>query len=235
MRKILFIIMLLFVTGCTSNNHYSGKVTEVSREFKDAGYIVNVFRASTRLEGEENSNKGYINMTFNVLVKYTSTYDFNEFAGYNVKKKTISNVRIIKTPKMGTVGDIIGNYDMFGGGIELVGSKNKFETTYEVPHTSGSTTSIAVKLDQIALMDPANYGYDQAPSLSDVYKDLDITRENVELTLGFRLELLTVDNIIYYKEYEIKLPPEGFDVAGDQFQIDKTITDLDQMEPFMQK
>jgi hypothetical protein len=236
MKKILLIIMLLLVTGCTSNDYYSGKVTEESKKYLDKGYVVNIYRGSTPLgNDEENYGKGYINMTFNVITDYISISDYNPEAGYNIKKKTVSNIRVIRNPKKGVIESLIGDYNTYGEGIDLVGTKNKFETNYETPHNSGVQSSIAVNINQIALFDSSNYGYYETPSINQVYSDLDITRENVELVLGFRVELLTVDNQIYYKDYEITLPPVEYDIAGSEFHIDKTIVNQNDMEPFMQK
>lgn len=231
---MLFVV--LFITGCgTTSTNYSGNVTEESKKFLDNGYIINVFRSVEKLgDEEENYNKGYIKIGYNVITDYVSTNIFDPDAGYNIKKKVVSNIRVIKGPKMGIADELYRNYTLYDMGDALLGTNNRFETVYDAPHTSGVQTSIAVFVNKIALLDANKYLGD-LPALSVVYSDLGITRDSVALTLGFRLELITNDNKTFYKDYEIEMPTKDFDLTGDNFQIDLTIDDVTKMEPFLEK
>lgn len=244
MKKIiLLIIVLLLFTGCSltqkkendNEKKYFGKTTELSKKYLSKGYLVNVYRSSISLgDDAKNYGKGYITMTFNVIIEFVSTIDYNDTNKY-IKEKVISNIRIIKTPKMGIAEDIYPNYDAYGTNTELKGSKNSYAKKYDTPIFSPEQTSIAVALNHIALFDSSNYGWDEQPTTSQIYNDLDITRDNVALTLGFRIELITVDGKILYKDYEIEMPPKGFDIGGSEFQMNFMTDDISQMDAFYEK
>lgn len=235
MKKILFLLFsVLLLSGCSKE--YSGEVTVDSSKYLDKGYMVNIIRDIEKLgEDSENYGKGYVRMTFNVISEYVSTHDFDEDANYNIKKKVVSNIKIISGPKKGMAEELYGNYNTYDSGIALLGTNNKFEENYSIPHSSGGQSSIAVTVNKIALFDSSVYGYYETPSLSEVYSDLGISREDVTLTLGFRVELITVDNRIFYKDYEIQLPPSTYDISGSEFYVDLTIDDVNLMEPFLEK
>lgn len=237
MKKIVLLLFILFITGCgTTSTNYSGKVTEESKKYLDNGYIINVFRDIEKLGDElENYNKGYIKIGYNVITDYVSTNIFDPDAGYNIKKKVVSNIRVIKGPKMGIADELYGNYTLYDMGTKLLGTNNRFEKEYEFPHTTGVQTSIMVFLNKVALLDANKYTDEEISNLSKVYGDLGINRDSVSLTLGFRVELITNDNRTFYKDYEIEMPTKDFDLMGDNFQIDLTIDDVTKMEPFLEK
>ena len=62
-----------------------------------------------------------------------------------------------------------------------------------------------------------------------------ITREGVVLTIGFRVELITVGGKTLYKDYEIEMPPKGFDIGGDEYQMNLMVDDKSQMDTFLEK
>lgn len=247
MKKLVIIALVLFMmTGCGSatdnnaNNNsntgtYNGIETSLSRKYLSKGYIVNIYRSSTPLgDDAENYGKAYITMTFHVIAEHTSIVDY-QATREHIKKKTVSNIRIIKTPKMGMAEEIYADYGSGGTGTLLAGTNNKFEKNYDTPSFSQDQTSIAVKLNRVALFDSSKYGWDEQPSTSQIYSDLGITTDQVRLTLGFRIELTTVDNKILYKDYEIELPPQGFDIGGSEFQMRFMTDDTTQMSAFLEK
>lgn len=239
MKRILVISFIaLLVSGCTSGNSYNGKVTDLSSKYLDSGYSVNVFRSMTSLGDDDLSyGKAYVTMTFNVISNYTSTYDYDAEADYNITKKIVSNVHVVKSPKMGNPDELYGNYTLSGGTL-LVGSNPKYEEVNPTPHSSGSYVSVAVKLNQIALYDsntsPSALNGNQ-PTLSQVYNELGIDNDAVSMVLGFRVELVTVGGKTLYKDYEITVPPLTYDVTGTEFRMDFEIEDFSDMEPFFEK
>ena len=251
MKKILIIILaILMVTGCgktTKNkmddnskepsevNQYTGKETALSKKYLSKGYLINVYRSSVPLGDEpENYGKAYITMTFNVITEITSTGDYNDTNNY-IKKKTISNIRLIKTPKMGTVEEIYAEYNPYGTNTELKGSKNYYTKEYSAPVYTIDQSSLAVTLNQIALFDSSKYAWDAQPSTSQIYSDLGITRDAVALTLGFRIELTTVSGKVLYRDYEIEMPDPGFDIGGSEFQTNYLLDDTTKMVSFFEK
>lgn len=238
MKKILLLLFaVLFITGCdTSNSNYSGKVSEASKKYLDKGYYINIFRDVQKLsEDEKDSGKGYIRIGYNVLTDYTSTHDVDPDASYNIKKKIVSNIRVIKGPKKGVADELYGNFSLSSMGDPLLGTNNKFETEYDEPHSSGVQSSVIVFVNKIALLDAKKYVGIESPPLSKVYEDLGITKEDVTITLGFRVELITNDNKTFYKDYEVEMPTKDFDLTGDEFQINLTVEDVNKMEPFLEK
>ena len=203
MKKIIVIFFtLILLTGCgnkekeTLNINYSGKKTTLSEKYLSKGYLVNVYRSSTPLGDDvENYGKAYVTMTFNVITEFVSTIDYEDTNNY-IKKKTISNIRIIKTPKMGIAEEIYPDYFAFGTNEELKGSKNYFVKEYSTPIYYYDQSSLAVTVNKIALLDSSAYGWDENPTTSQIYNDLGITRDGVALTLGFRIELTTVSGKI---------------------------------------
>ncbi len=139
MKKIVLLLFILFITGCgTTSTNYSGKVTEESKKYLDNGYIINVFRDIEKLGDElENYNKGYIKIGYNVITDYVSTNIFDPDAGYNIKKKVVSNIRVIKGPKMGIADELYRNYTLYDMGDALLGTNNRFETVYDAPQQVG--------------------------------------------------------------------------------------------------
>lgn len=239
MKKIVLLLFILFFTGCgTANTNYSGKVTEESKKFLDNGYIVNVSRGVEKLgDDAENYNKGYIRIGYHIITNYVSTNIYDPDARYNIKKKVVSNIRVIKGPKMGNADELYGNYNYYTGdmGTKLLGTNNKFETVYEYPHIGGVQTSILVYINKVALLDANKYTDEEISNLSKVYGDLGINRDSVALTLGFRVELISNDSRTFYKDYEIELPTKDFNLTGSEFHVDLTTYDVTKMEPFLEK
>ncbi len=218
-----------------SVNRYTGNETSLSKKYLSKGYLVNVYRSTTSLGDEaENYGKAYITMTFNVITEFTSMIDYSDTNNY-IKKKTISNIRLIKTPKMGVAEEIYADYNSYGNNTELKGSKNYYIKEYSEPIYSFDQSSLAVTINRIALLDSSNYGWDEQPTLSQIYNDLGITREAVALTLGFRIELTTVSGKVLYQDYEIEMPAQGFDIVGSEFQTNYLTEDTTKMKPFFEK
>ena len=245
MKKIVIVILsILLLTGCGTNSNkdtnnttnYSGKETTLSKKYLSNGYLVNIYRSSQSLgDDEENYGKSYITMTFNVITDFTSTVGYDE-TNYHIKKKRISNIRIIKSPNMGMVESIYPNYAAFNStNEEIKGSKNYYEEEFSTPIYFSGQTSIGVDVNRIALFDAANYGWNEQPTTSEIYNDLGITREEVSLILGFRVELITVEGKTLYKDYEIEMPPVGYDIAGLEFQMNFMTDDISLMETFLEK
>lgn len=237
----LILCLLLLVTGCgvESNSdkttEYSGKVTELSKKYLSKGYLINIYRSSTSLgDDAENYGKAYITMTFNVVTEFTTTIGYDEKDNY-ISRKVISNIRLIKTPKMGMAEEIYPDYFAFGTNTELKGSNNSYTKEYSTPVFFSDQTSIGVKVNRIALFDSSNYGINEEPTTSQIYNDLGITTDSVSLTLGFRIELTTVGGKVLYKDYEIEMPPKGYDIGGSEFQTSFMIDDVSKMEPFLEK
>lgn len=242
MKKIIIMFLsLILLSGCgnktddNSNANYFGEKTTLSEKYLSKGYLVNVYRSSTPLgDDAENYGKAYITMTFNVITEFVSTIDYEDTNSY-IKKKTISNIRVIKTPKMGTVEEIYPDYFAFGTNEELKGSKNYFVKEYSTPIYFYDQSSLAVTINRVALIDSSVYGWDENPTTSQIYSDLGITRDGVALTLGFRIELTTVSGKILYKDYEVEMPPKGYDIGGSEFQMNFMTEDVTKMESFLEK
>ena len=243
MKKIIIVFfVLLILTGCTASkkevdtaNTYSGKETALSKKYLSKGYLVNIYRSAVSLgDDAENYGKSYITMTFNVITEITSTVAYDE-TNNHIKKKVISNIRLIKTPKMGMAEEIYPDYSASTTNVELKGSNNSYTKEYSNPIYYSDQTSIGVTLNRIALFDSAAYGWDEQPTTSQIYNDLGITREAVALTLGFRIELTTVAGKVLYKDYEIEMPPKGYDIGGTEFQMKFMTDDISQMGTFLEK
>ncbi len=240
MKKVLILLFCcLLLTGCGAvtdkTTEYSGAVTDLSEQYLSKGYLVNIYRSYVSLgDDAENYGKSYITMTFNVITEFVSTIGYDDTNNY-IEKKIISNIRLIKTPKMGVAEEIYPDYFAFGTNVELKGSNNSYTKEYSSPIFYSDQTSIGVTVNRIALFDSANYGWDESPTTSQIYSDLGITREEVALTLGFRVELITVGGKTLYKDYEIEMPPAGFDIGGSEFQMDFMLNDVSEMEVFLEK
>lgn len=256
---ILAIILLLSFVGCSASEktdvnsndtsaaadakEYNGEVTDLSKQFLSTGYIVNMYRYSTpHGDGEDSFGKNYITMQFGIIAEYISTADFNEEADYNIKSTTVSNVKVLSTSKMGTVTEL-AIMERYSSSLEdphvsIESEKSKYVEEQETPHTSGGQIQIIVELGQIALYDVTKSevakSMDQ-PTLGDIYNELGVTRDDVELTIGFRLELETVSRKTLYRDYEITIPPVGIDIAGNEFNFRFIEENTSQMEPFLEK
>lgn len=239
MKKVLIIIFsIILLAGCSiksSNSEYSGKVTDLSKQCLSGGNTINIFRSYEELGDDvENYGKAYVTMTFNVVTNIKCNIDYNNTNEY-IKQKKISNIHIIKTPKMGVAEEIYPNFGISDSGDELKGSNNSYITNYDNPLNYVNQSSIAVKVNKIALYDVTNYDYNAEPSTSKIYSDLGITRDGVALTLGFRIELTLVNGKILYKDFEVEMPPSEYDISGTEYQIDNTISDTINMEAFLEK
>jgi len=256
---ILVIMLLLSVVGCSSSEktdvdnkdtsagadakEYNGKVTDLSKQFLSSGYIVNMYRYSTPVGDDEDSfGKNYITMQFGIIAEYISTTDFDEDADYNIKSTTVSNVKVLSTSKMGTVNEL-AIMERYSSSLEdphvsIVSEKSKYVEEQDNPHTSGGQIQIIVELGQIALYDVTKSEVAKnmsQPTLRDIYNELGVTRDDVELKIGFRLELETVSKKILYRDYEISIPPDGIDIAGNEFNFRFIEENTSQMEPFLEK
>ncbi len=238
MKKILLLLLIvLLLTGCTNsgnNDDYNGEITNLSKKHLSKGYIVNVYRTVTPLSDKtEDMGKGYVTMVFNILVDHYSTVDYNNKNEY-IKKQIVSNIKIKKSPKIGMVGDVYGNYQSYNGpDFKMVGTKTKYEKTFDQPIMYGEQNSIAVELDKIAFIDSAEYP--GSPSTSELYSALGITRDSVAMTISFRIELVTVDDKTLYKDYEVEVPSKNFDISGSEFRTDFIIEDVNKMESYLEK
>ena len=247
MKKILSFIFILSLivsglTGCGSpgSEVYSGKVTDLSSMYLSKGYAVNIYRSADELS-DDDFGKYKIKMVFDILPEYTSIADFNPDAGYNIKKMTVTNVRVISTSQMGMVGSIkinklySSNYEDY---VEVFDKSSKYELDLATPHSSGMQARLQIELYDIALFDSVNADCAQNgnnPTMAQIYNELGITRDSVAIKVGFRIELLTVSGNVLYKEYEIEVPPAGIDIAGAEYHYDFLQADVNSMEPFMEK
>ena len=237
LKKVLYIVfILLLLTGCSSSgsSSTSGKVTDLSKKYLSKGYIVNVYRTVTPLsDSVEDMGKGNVSMVFLILVDHYSTIDYNNKDLY-IKKQIVSNIKITKSSKMGTVGDIYANYQSYSApDFKIVGTNNTYEKTYDQPIAYGAQNSIAVELDNIAFVDSSKYP--DSITLSQLYSALGITRDSVALTVSFRIELVTVGNKTFYKDYVIEVPPASYNISGSEFRTDFITEDVNKMEPYLEK
>lgn len=234
MKKLL-IVFIIFLTGCTNNKEiYTGKVTDISKMYKDAGYLINIYRS---MESTDEYGKAYVTMTYNVITNYDTWAQYQTNPDNYIAKKRVSNIKVLKTSKKGIANELYGNYTTYSSEL-LTGTKNYYETEYDFPHMTGVQSSIAVTLNQIALYDQAKSPIALSggqPTFKDVCNELGISLSDVTLTLGFRVELITQGGKTLYKDYEIEVPTSDFDLGGSEFQIDKTISNVEEAEPFKEK
>lgn len=234
-----FIVLLIFVillTGCGKKNDESvvGRSTDFSKKYLTKGYVVNVYRSAVPLSDEiEDMGKGNVKMIFQILVDYDTTIDFHSEDEY-IKKQTVSNVKVTKSPKMGTVGKVYGSYQSYiDPEYIMVGTNNKFVKTFAEPTMYGTQNSIAIELDNVAFIDSAKY--EDNISFENLYNALGITRDSVALTVTFRVEIETVGGKTLYKDFEVVMPPQGFDISGSEFQTSFLTNDQTKMECFLEK
>jgi len=252
MRKVsvVLVIILLFgmLYGCSSkgtsgsnSNKYSGEITEFSKQYLSKGYCVNIYRYSSPFSSDS-YGKDYIEMSFGILADYTTMLSFDENADYNIKKIIVSNVKVLSTSKMGEIKElaILDRYSssLYDPHMTVSEDKDFNEIINEVPNTDDGQVSVMVELGKIALYDvsksevAANGGQ---PSLEAIYNELGITRDQVALKIGFRIELITVSNKTVYMDYEIDVPPIESNITSDEFHYDFYKTDYTQMKPFFEK
>lgn len=235
MKKLFVIIFIVFLlTGCgndKTNENSNGKVTDLSKKYLSRGYIVNIYRTiSTSDDSQEDIKKGNVKMTFQVLLDHYLTIDYNNKNEY-IKKQIISDIKIKKSSKIGKIGDIYGNYKTEMDDFKITKTKNEYETTYKEPTMYLTQNSIAVELNEIAPVDSINF----EDSLGELYNKLNITRDNVAMTITFRIKLITVDDKVLYKDYEIELPPKDFDIAGNESSISFIKKEVKDMEPYLEE
>lgn len=242
----LCLFLLFIMTGCSNNEdsgEYNGKVTDLSKGYLSKGYAVNIYRSNTPLgEDLESLGKAYVKMDFGILTDYTSTLTYDPDADYNIKKYTVTNVRVISTSKMGIVEDmyILERYSQTinDPSVEVVSTKSKYVIEDKPPHNSGIQSNIMVSLNKIALYDQSkspSAANGNQPTLKEIYDELGITRDEVALKIGFRVELTTVSNKTLYKDYEITVPPVNTDITSSEFHYEFYETDTSKMEPFLEK
>lgn len=242
MLKKLFLSMIfvLFITGCGSTNtNYKGNVTDISKNFLSKGYSINVYRSIDKLgDDAENYGKGYITMKFELLHEYYSISSWTVEDTNKVVKKVISNIKLVKTPKKGNVDSIYILEGYNQNKYEIMGTNNKYSIEASKSEMALEYTNLSVELNQIALYDiytsPSAANGNQ-PTLSQIYNELGITRNEVSLILGFRVELHLESGKIVYKDYEVEMPPTIMDISGSEYHFDFKLNDINQMEPFLEK
>ena len=250
--KVRFSLVLLLVlsttlipTGCTQpgGTDWTGKETALSKSYLSKGYAFNLFRSGTEVGTDADSlGKTYIDMAFYLLPEYTSTALYDPAAPYNIKKASVTNIRVSSTSKKGTVGDIAifkeGTVDPTGPRIDIVGTKDRADFPQATPNSSGRQFILYVELDKIAIYDidesPAAANGNQ-PTTKQIYDELGIDQAAVVLTLSFRIELTTVSGKTLFHDYAVVLPPVGVDVTADEFHYEYFEPDVAKMEPFLEK
>lgn len=250
MKKYVFVFLILSIfltiTGCSASNNsdvYSGKETYLSKHYLSKGYMFNIYRSSESLgDDDENYGKAYIQMSFNILTEYTSTFDYDTDENNKIKKMTVTNVKILSTTKKGDIEDIaiLKQYSqsLNDPKVDVKSTKSKYEIVYDTPHTSGVQSSIWINLNKIALYDQTTSivaKQEENPTLSQIYNELGIELSDVTLKIGFRIELLTVGGKILYKDYEITTPPSNVDITASEFHYEYLETDVKKMKPFLEK
>jgi len=234
MKKIfLFFLAFILITGCSSNNS-SGSITDFSKKYLSKGYIINVYRSVDSVsDALEDMGKGNVKMIFNVLVDYYSTIDYSNQSDY-IKKQIVSDLKVVKSPKMGIVSDLYSNYQSYmDADYKVVGTSNSFERNYQTPIMYGTQNSLAVELKDVAYVDSSKY--EDTITTKELYDALGITRDGVSLTISFRVTLITVSGKTLYKDYEIEVPNSSFDISGSAFQSNLITEDVTKMEPFLEK
>ena len=95
MKKLLIVFIILLLTGCTNNKEiYTGKVTELSKMYKDAGYLINVYRS---MESTDEYGKAYVTMTYNVITDYDTWAEYQTHPDNYIAKKRVRNIKVLKT------------------------------------------------------------------------------------------------------------------------------------------
>ena len=240
-KKLLLPMMLaILITGCGSTSQdYKGSVTDLSKNFLSKGVTINIYRSIDKLgDDSENYGKGYIKMNFEVLTEYYSISSWSGNDTNKVLKKTISNIRLIKTPKKGIADTIYVLEGYNQERYEIKGSNNKYSIEAKNSSMGLQYTALGVELNQIALYDtntsPSAQNGNQ-PTLGQIYNELGITRDEVKLTLGFRVELTLESGKIVYKDYEVEMPPVNMDITGSEYHFDFYVDDIDSMDAFLEK
>lgn len=244
--SFLLVLVLAVLSGCSGNSsvksYSGGEVTELSKMYLSKGYSVSISRSMTSLgEDAENYGKAYVTMAFTILTEYTSNMPSGYSPDNDIKKMVISNVRVVSTPKMG-IADGLYIMDTSkpepDSSIEVLGTKNYYTYEYPTPHSFGVQSGVKVELNQIALYDitksPAAANGAQ-PTMDQVYGELGITSAQVATVIGFRIELFMVGGKTLYKDFEITVPPTGIDIGSSEFLYNYFVTDINQMEPFLEK
>ncbi len=250
--KVRFALVLLLVlatalipVGCAKpgGTDWTGRVTDLSKSYLSKGYAFNLYRSGSEVGTDADSlGKSYVDMSFSLLPEYTSTAVYDPAAPYNIKKASVTNVRVTSTSKKGTVGDIVvfkeGTVDPTGPHIDIVGTKDRADFPMATPNSSGRQFILYLELDRVALYDvdesPAAANGNQ-PTLKQIYDELGIDQAAVALTLSFRIELLTVSGKTLFHDYSVVLPPVGVDVTSDEFHYEYFEPDVAKMEPFLEK
>lgn len=247
MLLLLLLTSMLFIAGCAKSNNeeksYNGEVTDLSKKYLSKGYAINIYRSSTRLGDDLDSyGKAYINMTFGVLTEYTSIASYDANAEYNIKKVVVTNARIISKSKMGFDEDLIilktYSQSIDDPHVDVVSSKTKYEIVNNPANNTGVQSQVMVHLNKIALYDESispSAANGNQPTLKQIYDELGITRDEVAIKIGFRIELITVSNKTLYKDYEIIVPPVGIDITDSEYHYEFYKTETNQMEPFLEK
>lgn len=242
MKKILlitFLVLLLVSCGNKIENGEkeivkTGKITDSSKKYLSKGYILNISSHVDRLSDEiKDMGKGHVNMVFRVLVNYDSNINYKDENQY-IKKQIVSNVKIKKAPIMGTIGNIYGSYNSYQYEDFIIDKTNdKYVREYDKPVIAAEQNSIAIAIDKVAFIDSAKYK-DNITS-DELFGLLGITRDNVAIVISFRIELYTVDEKSFYKDYEIEIPAKDFVIKNGNYETKFITDDKNEMEPFFEK
>lgn len=235
MKKLLFVMMLLFLAvGCNEKKEIVKKNSPMLGDHLSKGYIVNVYRNVESLSDKmEDMGKGYVNMQYLILVDHYSTIDYDKKEDF-VAKQIVKNIKIKKSSKIGTVGDIYANYQPnFNSYFKIVGTKTIYEKTHKDPLMYPEQNAILIELDRVAYVD--SILYPDNISTRDLYSALGITTDAVTLTVTFTIELVTVSGRILYRDYEVVVPPTGYDISGSEFRTDFIEEDVEKMDKYLER
>jgi hypothetical protein len=240
MKKIILLLfaVCLLIGGCKSNNldnNDKGSITDFSKKYLSKGYVINVGRTMIPLSDSiDDIGKGNVQIAYNIRVDYYLNVAYQD-KNDHLKSQSVKNIKIIKSPKKGTINDIYANYvDIYNydNNFKITGSNNVYTKKYDSPYFGAQQTSIFFVLENVAFMDSLKYEGENTAKA--VYDYLGIDTDAVSMKVSFRVEFVTFGGKTLYKDFVIDLPPAGYDITGDEFQIGFTTDDINQMEPFLE-